>query len=77
LTAPERMDRISDTLAGARQRFEMNIGGIIAQAEEVTGLGFEPRQTGPKPVVLPLHYPVKPSRILFQHGARGKAMFRP
>ena len=26
---------------------------------QATGLGFEPRQTGPKPVVLPLHYPVK------------------
>ncbi len=32
-----------------------SVGGNQARA---TGLGFEPRQTGPKPVVLPLHYPV-------------------
>ena len=30
----------------------------ISRGHQVTGLGFEPRRAGPKPAVLPLHYPV-------------------
>lgn len=28
----------------------------------ITGLGFEPRQKGPKSFVLPLHHPVEPTK---------------
>src|SRR5688572_25775045 len=31
---------------------------VVLIGETATRLGFEPRQTGPKPVVLPLHYRV-------------------
>ena len=33
-------------------------GAILKRCQKITRLGFEPRLTGPKPVVLPLHHRV-------------------